>query len=76
MDKETISIIFLVMTGIYILGCLASITSESAKEIVILGIKALGIMGVLILAAPPIGLIIFIISLIIKSSWNSQERGL
>jgi len=68
MDKETISTIFIIIIGIYILGVLASITSGPAKEVAISGINALGLAGVLILAIPPIGLIVFIISLIIKSS--------
>lgn len=68
MDKETISTIFIIVIGIYILGVLASTFSGTAREVAISGINALGLAGVLILAIPPIGLIIFLISLIIKSS--------
>ncbi len=68
MDRDIISTIFIILIGIYILGVLASISSGTAREVAISGINALGLAGVLILAIPPIGLIIFIISLIIKSS--------
>jgi len=68
MDMDTISTLFIIIIGIYILGVLASMSSGTAREVAISEINALDFAVVLILAIPSTKLILFIISQIIKSS--------